>query len=603
MRRALRNSLVTALVIALSGAGAVTASPGVTGAAPADRGSVDKPLWRDSQDYWTTLAAPRIPPTAVSERFNRGNGSNWFESAKARHSTGFPPAAQELARREAIANRTAPQPRSARRACRRRPGAAGPAADAAGRVQPRRPGRLLRLGAAQRPVEPGRLRHRARGHVAAAGPLHNQLPDPATIGTGRDNNTFWVPGLQRRSTTDKIIYSRNGLTAAGPARPPRRRRPARPDGPQLLPGDVEGRIRVHRQRDPLAELPHSEAWYSADSCEAGPASDIGHPDNPRGTGQMAIDAVEALGGRAARLPVGRLRHRGPGRRRRRRQPVRARRRPRPRGPRARRRRPGRRRRRPGQLRRVVQRPGRRPRPGRLPDRRAPAEASSTTPPRPRTPASACSRTSTATTSGLPDLYDVIGPTDTDVGFWDLMSTGSHSGPAVPDHPGPHGRMEQVRAGLGRPPGARVRRPVSRRAARARPRGRRAAPRTPSASTCPTKSSSSARRTAASNAWWTNNDQNDADVRLTRTIDVPAGRATSASGRGTTTRSRSCGTTASSRCRPTAARPGPSWRSFDEAGNLVSTDEDPNGNLAELLRRAARTASPATAAATATTTST
>ena len=25
-----------------------------------------------------------------------------------------------------------------------------------------------------------------------------------------------------------------------------------------------------------------------------PASDIGHPDNPRGTGQMAIDAVEAL---------------------------------------------------------------------------------------------------------------------------------------------------------------------------------------------------------------------------------------------------------------------------------------------------------------------
>ena len=31
-----------------------------------------------------------------------------------------------------------------------------------------------------------------------------------------------------------------------------------------------------------------------------------------------------------------------------------------------------------------------------------------------------------------------------------------------------------------------------------------------------------------------------------------------------------------------ARPGPSWRCCDEAGNLVSTDEDPNGNLAGLF---------------------
>ena len=40
--------------------------------------------------------------------------------------------------------------------------------------------------------------------------------------------------------------------------------------------------------------------------------------------------------------------------------------------------------------------------------------------------------------GLPDLYDSIGPTDTDVGWWDLMSTGSHSGPvfqSIPTHMG------------------------------------------------------------------------------------------------------------------------------------------------------------------------
>ena len=40
--------------------------------------------------------------------------------------------------------------------------------------------------------------------------------------------------------------------------------------------------------------------------------------------------------------------------------------------------------------------------------------------------------------GLPDLYDSIGPADTDVAWWDLMSTGSHSGPlfqTIPTHMG------------------------------------------------------------------------------------------------------------------------------------------------------------------------
>ena len=36
---------------------------------------------------------------------------------------------------------------------------------------------------------------------------------------------------------------------------------------------------------PWLMLDHSEAWYSADSCDAGQASDVGHPDNPLGTGQ------------------------------------------------------------------------------------------------------------------------------------------------------------------------------------------------------------------------------------------------------------------------------------------------------------------------------
>ena len=42
------------------------------------------------------------------------------------------------------------------------------------------------------------------------GPLHNQIPDPATIGRGTDNNTFWVPNFNR-SFYQKLIYSSNGV--------------------------------------------------------------------------------------------------------------------------------------------------------------------------------------------------------------------------------------------------------------------------------------------------------------------------------------------------------------------------------------------------------
>ena len=42
------------------------------------------------------------------------------------------------------------------------------------------------------------------------GPLHNQIPDPATIGRGTDNNTFWVPELLR-DFYQQLIYSTNGV--------------------------------------------------------------------------------------------------------------------------------------------------------------------------------------------------------------------------------------------------------------------------------------------------------------------------------------------------------------------------------------------------------
>ena len=127
----------------------------------------------------------------------------------------------------------------------RRPGGhPGQAADAARRVRPERERRLLGLGAARPPVRPGGCVTEPAGTLLS-GPLHNELPDPATNGTGRDNNTFWVPDFSP-SHYDKIIYSQGRADQEGAPRPRRRRRPARPHGAQLLPRDVQGHVRGHR---------------------------------------------------------------------------------------------------------------------------------------------------------------------------------------------------------------------------------------------------------------------------------------------------------------------------------------------------------------------
>jgi len=48
------------------------------------------------------------------------------------------------------------------------------------------------------------------------GPLHNNLPDPATAGRGTDNNSFWVPDFSP-SHYNKLIYTKTGLThGSGP---------------------------------------------------------------------------------------------------------------------------------------------------------------------------------------------------------------------------------------------------------------------------------------------------------------------------------------------------------------------------------------------------
>ena len=123
--------------------------------------------------------------------------------------------------------------------------------------------------------------------------------------------------------------------------------------------------------------------------------------------------------------------------------------------------------------------------------------------------------------GLPDLYDTSGAGDSAVDFWDLMTSGSHRGPIFQSLPTHMGLWDKWVLGWADPlilsPGCRRRATSS----SARRRARRRAPRTASRSTCRTRSSTWPTRTAAASMWYSGADQDWADVKLTRDVDVPA----------------------------------------------------------------------------------
>jgi immune inhibitor A len=142
-----------------------------------------------------------------------------------------------------------------------------------------------------------------------SGPLHNNIPNPADA-PYPDNNTFWVPDFSPEHF-NKMLYSKEGLTEK-----------VRPD----LNGGIDisgytmrnhymemskGAYNVAGSATPWIEVPHSEAWYGADRCTqdaegnwvaGAPQRMVGHPDNPKGPGQLAIDAAIALKEQAPNFP-------------------------------------------------------------------------------------------------------------------------------------------------------------------------------------------------------------------------------------------------------------------------------------------------------------
>ncbi len=123
--------------------------------------------------------------------------------------------------------------------------------------------------------------------------------------------------------------------------------------------------------------------------------------------------------------------------------------------------------------------------------------------------------------GLPDLYDTASGGDSDVDFWDLMSSGSHSGPIFQSMPTHMGIWDKWVLGWADPkvinPGDRRQSVLVGQASRT-PRGTKDGLKI----NLPNKTITLATPHSGSKMWFSSGDQAWADNTLTRTVSVPAG---------------------------------------------------------------------------------
>ena len=185
------------------------------------------------------------------------------------------------------------RPAGARGTSPARPGDADRAARAAARhpggVQPERQRRLLGLRALTTASDPTGCVTEPAGTVFN-GPLHNQIPNPANDRARQQH--LWVPDFSP-DYYSKLIFS----TRASPRRcagTSRRREPQGPDRAQLLPGGLQGAVRPRGRGDRLDPGPALRGVVLRRHLRGRFQSDQGHPDNPRGDNQIAVDALEAL---------------------------------------------------------------------------------------------------------------------------------------------------------------------------------------------------------------------------------------------------------------------------------------------------------------------
>jgi immune inhibitor A len=260
----------------------------------------------DLQQSYINYVAPRAEKAVTKDRKANGVNKEALADAKAfdrKHAAGNPVTARQLARTEQKAIKTGKSPRKIKQA---------PSTQEA---------KLLTLLVEYNPeasydwdgVMVPETVFQSRDCVPAesvpSGPLHNNIPDPANFvetHDAADNNSFWVEDFSPEHY-DKMLFTDEGITER-----------VRPDltGPDGKPGiDISGYTMKNMYEEmsknaytvsgaatEWVQLEHSEAYYAADTCfknaegewEAGRIQDMnGHPDSG-GPGEMAVDAVNAL---------------------------------------------------------------------------------------------------------------------------------------------------------------------------------------------------------------------------------------------------------------------------------------------------------------------
>ena len=369
------------------------------------------------------------------------------------------------------------------------------------------------------------------------GPEHNQLPDPATFGNGTDLRGYTVKNHYREMS--KGAYD--------------------------ITGQVAGWVQV----------PHSEAWYGASVCGQPPQDNSGHPDNARQVTQLVADAVDALAAAQPDFPWADYDIEDQG---------------------------------------DVDGDGNLFEPDGVIDHFViiHAGADKADDGGVQGPYAIWSHAGNVdpTTNGysvpgagvkvnnyimqaedagvgvvshefghdlgLPDLYDTSGAAESDVDFWDLMSSGSHTGPlfqTIPTHMGLWdkyvlGWVDPETFGVGSSS-----RDVKVGQTSRTPKGTEDGVRV----NLPQKSVTLGTAHSGENMWYSNNDQSWADLKLSRTLDVPAG----ADVRFWLWDDYTIEELWDDGFIEVSTDRGSTWSQLevrDEAGNLVSTDEDPNGRL-------------------------
>ena len=211
---------------------------------------------------------------------------------EAKAQLGYPPAARALARREALANKTGQSPRAIARSRQGMP-----------TVQH---ARLLVILVEFNPNANDDFSGFARYDAATRPAASPSRPAPSS--TARCTTRSRTPrreGPRQQHAVGAGLHPDYyqqahlldpGRHPEGAQGPRRRRRPQGPDRPQLLPGGLQGPVRPRGRASPTgSSVPHSEAWYSADTLRGRRArATRATADNPRGDNQITVDALEEL---------------------------------------------------------------------------------------------------------------------------------------------------------------------------------------------------------------------------------------------------------------------------------------------------------------------